>query len=555
MAANRPCPICRAHGHDSAGDHLFLMKDGETWGCFHKDYHGESRTNYFESSKGGAGPMPCSFPSQRTSTARETVDEVLAFPFLGSEYRGIRADTFRHFETRVSFNEATGQMEFLYFPIKSKGKLVGFHRRSLDSKAFVNIGGIAGVDLDLFGMDKCAKTGKNIVITEGHLDALSTYQVIKDKYNKINPNIVSVNNGLGSIKDIASNVNDLNAYESVLLSFDMDQPGRDGIAKVAKLLGSKIKVMELSCKDANDALVANKGHEIINAIFNPREYVPSDVVTLHDLHTGILEETPQGLPFPWEGLNEITYGIFDRQIISIGAAAGAGKTIFINQLSAYLMRSYKQKVALFSLEETPTYTGKKLIGSLIGKRIHLPGIKVEEEEIREVYDELKDYLYIYDTQGFLSWEDIKTNLRYLASLGVKFFIIDPLTAVTAMCSASEANEVLNGMMADLSTLVQSLNVTVFLISHLNNPKVGKMHSEGGKVSGEQFTQSRALQRWSHLVFGLERNLQSEDVDERNTLVVRVIKNRLVGKTGTVSLRYQEDTGRLEEVEDDSGYGV
>lgn len=548
--SSRPCPQCRLNNHDSKGDHLFLMKDGKTWACFNKDYHSTGKP-YFEGEDGEVRKSP----SHRESTGRETIEEVLTFPLVNFELRGIRPDTFKHFEGRVSYSEVDGSPAFIYFPLKSKGEIVGFHKRDLTTKAFSNIGGIAGRDLDLFGVDKCAKTGKNIIVCEGHLDALSTYQVIKDKYNKINPNIVSVNNGLGSIKDIANSVSDLNAYESVLLSFDMDQPGRDGIAKVAKLLGSKVKIMELSCKDANDALVANKGHEIISAIFNPREYVPSDVVTLHDIHTGILEETPQGLPFPWDGLNEITYGIFDRQIISIGAAAGAGKTIFINQLSAYLMRTYKQKVALFSLEETPTYTGKKLIGSLIGKRIHLPGVKVEEDEIKGVYDELKDYLYIYDTQGFLSWEDIKTNLRYLASLGVKFFIIDPLTAVTAMCSASEANEVLNGMMADLSTLVQSLNVTVFLISHLNNPKVGKMHSEGGKVSGEQFTQSRALQRWSHLVLGLERNLQSEDADERNTLVVRVIKNRLVGKTGTVSLRYQEDTGRLEEVNDDSSYGV
>lgn len=546
---NKPCPACRSNGnHDSTGDHLFLLKDGETWGCFHKDYHADGK-NYFE--KGGGAP--CSFPSQRISTARETIDEVLTFPLLNSEYRGIRGEIYKAFEVRVSFHESTGQPESLYFPIRSKGELVGFHRRSLESKEFSNIGSIAGRDLDLFGMDKCAKSGKNIVICEGHLDALSTYQIIKDKYHKINPNIVSVNNGLGSIKDIASSVTALGAYESVLLSFDMDQPGRDGVAKVAKLLGAKIKIMELSCKDANEALTSGKGYEVIAALFNPREYVPSDVLTLQDIHSAILEETPQGLPFPWEGLNEITYGIFNRQIISIGAAAGAGKTIFMNQLSAYLMMQFKKKVALFSLEETPAYTGKKLIGSLIGKRIHLPGIKVEEGEIATVYEALKSYLYIYDTQGYLSWEDIKNNIRYLASLGVEFFIIDPLTAVTAMCSASEANEVLNGMMADLSSLVQSLNITVFLVSHLNNPKTGKMHSEGGKVSGEQFTQSRALQRWSHLVLGLERNLQSEDEEEKNTLIVRVIKNRLVGKTGTVDLLYDQETGRLQEKE--VGYGV
>jgi len=857
--SSRPCPQCRSNNHDSKGDHLFLMKDGVTWGCFHKDYHLD-RKNYFEKEDGTV----CSFPSGRENTGGETVEDILSFPLLSQECRGIRGEVYNAFEARISFDETNGKARYLYFPIKSKGELVGFHRRDVESKSFINIGNIAGRELDLFGYDKCAKSGKNIVITEGHMDALSVYQAVKDKYSKVNPNIVSLNNGLGSIKDIASNVANLNSYDNVLICFDMDKPGRDGVAKVAKILGSKMKVMELSCKDANDALVAKRDHEIISAIFNPREYVPSDVLTLMDIHDSILEETPQGIPFPWDGLNEITYGIFDRQIISIGAAAGSGKalrhgervlvdggdkriediivgdlvqntygglsnvigvfpqgvrniyrvsftdgtaldvdedhlwtfvrtkdgkeitlttkeaslrytqgvcnrkvfylpsylpqdtddvdfiinpyllgawlgdgsnsnatiscprgkirescmnnfpwsydekyqcyrirelktklkklgvfenkhipecyffgsiaqrrellqglldtdgsdagrggicfdnsnegivdgvirlarslgyiskrrktkeityyrnsdgdkvyckpcyrcvikvvggrtskryvsdisylckdyatcisvdsdnrlfmagdfipthnTVWMNQLSAYLMREYKKKIALFSLEETPAYTGKKLIGSLIHKKIHLPGVRVSQEEIKEVYESIKDYLYIYDTQGYLSWEDIKTNIRYLASLGVTIFVIDPLTAVTAMCSASEANEVLNGMMADLSSLVQSLCITVFLVSHLNNPKTGKMHSEGARVSGEQFTQSRALQRWSHLVLGLERNLQAEDEEEKNTLTVRVIKNRLVGHTGTVALRYDDESGRLEEI-DEIGYGL
>lgn len=542
---NRRCPECTTNNHDSKGDHLFLLKDGETWGCFHKEYHTSGKI-YLEGK--------ASLPGKRPTTGRESIEEVKNYPNLRAEFRGIRGDIYQEFGAKLSFDEERGEPSHLYFPIHSKGKLVGFHCRGLKEKSFYNVGSIAGQTLDLFGIDKCAKTGKNIIICEGHLDALSVYQAVKDRYPKINPNIVSLNNGLGSLKDMVDAVQNLSAYDHVLLCFDMDQPGREGVAKAAKLLGGgKVRVMELSEKDANDCLTKGKQAEIINAIFNPKEYVPSDVLTLSDIHDAILAETPQGIPFPWEGLNEITYGIFDRQIISIGAAAGAGKTVFMNQLSAYLIKAFKKKIALFSLEETPAYTAKKLIGSLIQKRIHLPGISVDPEEIREVYNELKDYLYIYDTQGFLSWEDIKANIRYLATLGVEIFIIDPLTAVTAMCSASEANEILNGMMADLSTLVQSLGVTVFLVSHLNNPKTGKMHSEGGRVSGEQFTQSRALQRWSHLVLGLERNLQSEDEEERNTLIVRVIKNRLVGKTGTVDLLYEEESGRLKEK--DIGYAI
>ena len=46
--------------------------------------------------------------------------------------------------------------------------------------------------------------------------------------------------------------------------------------------------------------------------------------------------------------------------------------------------------------------------------------------------------------------------------------------------------------------------------------------------------------------GLERNLLADDEKERDTMTVRVIKNRLSGKTGVVSLIYNQDTGVLEE---------
>ena len=65
-----------------------------------------------------------------------------------------------------------------------------------------------------------------------------------------------------------------------LLCFDMDKPGRDAVAKAAKILGSKVRVMELSVKDANEALTSGKSQEVINAIFHPKEYIPSDIVTL-----------------------------------------------------------------------------------------------------------------------------------------------------------------------------------------------------------------------------------------------------------------------------------
>ncbi len=54
-----------------------------------------------------------------------------------------------------------------------------------------------------------------------------------------------------------------------------------------------------------------------------------------------------------------------------------------------------------------------------------------------------------------------------------------------------------------------------------------------------------------MVIGLERNGQAEDLVERNTTRVRVLKNRYSGVTGPAcSLLYNKETGRMFEIEDE-----
>jgi twinkle protein len=52
-----------------------------------------------------------------------------------------------------------------------------------------------------------------------------------------------------------------------------------------------------------------------------------------------------------------------------------------------------------------------------------------------------------------------------------------------------------------------------------------------------------------MVIGLERNGQAEDLVERNTTRVKVLKNRFSGSTGPAcSLLYNKDTGRMFEID-------
>ena len=67
---------------------------------------------------------------------------------------------------------------------------------------------------------------------------------------------------------------------------------------------------------------------------------------------------------------------------------------------------------------------------------------------------------------------------------------------------------------------------------------------------KQFTGSRSIARWAHFLFGLERNKQADDPDERGTTLFRVLKDRFTGRASgcTFSYRYDPKTTRLHEVE-------
>ncbi|MCR5870694.1 hypothetical protein LRS12_08230 [Sphingomonas sp. J344] len=128
-------------------------------------------------------------------------------------------------------------------------------------------------------------------------------------------------------------------------------------------------------------------------------------------------------------------------------------------------------------------------------------------------------------------------------LGIKDVFLDHLTALLAF--AEDDRKALDVIMADLASLVEQHDFTLYLISHLTTPD-GKAHEEGGRVLEKQFTGGRAIARWSHNMFALERDKQRPD----DPTTFRILKDRETGDaTGvTFGLQYDRDTGRLFEVD-------
>ena len=398
-------------------------------------------------------------------------------------------------------------------------------------------------------------TGKMLVITEGEIDALSVSQAQGNKWP-----VVSIPNGAqGAAKALAKQLDWLAGFETIILMFDQDEEGRNAAAECAELFETgTVKVAQLPLKDANDMLVAGRTKELINAIWRAKPWRPDGIVTVADIHEELMTPLPEGLPWPWPTLTKLTHGRRAGEVYFLGAGTGIGKTDVFTQIIAHTITDLGEKVGVFYLEQPPQETVRRIAGKLYGKRFHVPSGGWEPAEWEEAVAALEkdERLFLYNHFGSTEWSVIKARIRYLVKAhGVRHIFLDHLTALAA--HAVDERRELEMLMAEISGLAQELGIFFYGISHLATPD-GKSHEEGGRVMVRHFKGSRAIGFWSHFMFGLERDQQAEDEDERRLTTFRILKDRFTGQsTGSVfHLTYDEETGRLGEAftDDAKGFG-
>ena len=463
--------------------------------------------------------------------------------------RHLNKSTCIHFGIRTTVDETTGKILQHYYPKTKSGVVANYKKRDVETKSFYSIGD--GKDLELFGQAQCTGPKKVLIITEGELDAPSVWQMMR-KVGK-NVHTVSVNNGAG-VDSIKTNYEFVNAYPSILLCMDQDKPGEKAAKQIAEMFEpGKVKFVTIPHNDPNDMLMAREEAEFARAISTAVAHRPDGIVGVKELLDLAMKPPVWGLSYPWPTLTKATYGIREGELIGIGAGGGSGKTEAFKEIINWLLNVHKLCVGLIFLEEPAHKTLKVLAGKKRNKRYHIPDGDWCEVEMREDILSLTDKIYLYDSFGAKDWETIKKKIRYMVSgLGLKHIFLDHLTALVAQ----EDNEykALNKIMEELASLCVELSCTIFFISHLTKAD-GTPHEEGGRVTKKQFKGSGAIDFWSHQLFGIERNQQAEDIEERNTSVFRVLKEREVGLgTGTTfKLLYNHDTGMWQEKnEDDFG---
>ena len=452
--------------------------------------------------------------------------------------RHITQETCKHFNYKVgTHNGSTVHIATFY----NKDDLAVAQHLRFPNKNFSWVG-TTKEKLKLFGQTS-GRDSRMLVITEGEIDAMSISQLWNNKYS-----VVSINSGVaGAEKDIKNNIEWIEKFETVVFCFDNDEVGLSSAKKCASLLRpNKAKIAKLPMKDANDMLVAGRGGEVIDAIWQAPVFRPDGIILGEDTWELLKEEdNVSTVQYPFEQLNTKTAGLRLGEIVVFCGGSGIGKSQVCREIAYHLIKN-DEPVAYIALEENVKRSIRGLVSLELNKPIHLEDVRKEipEDKLRKAWEAISSKAMFYDHWGSLESDNLINRIRYLVrGCGCRWVILDHLSIVVSGLENIDERRTIDNTMTALRSLVEELNIGLILVSHLKRPDGNKGHEEGVTTSLSQLRGSHAIAQLSDICIGIERNIQ--DSENSNYVTVRVLKNRFTGDCGVASiLSYNKETGRI-----------
>lgn len=502
---------------------------------------------------------PAGYKPVKVSKSKEEIEaeiaDVKTYQTVALPDRKLKQSSLEYFGVKVGVSQVDGETPVAhYYPYYSGEELKGFKVRVIEGKKMWSMGDLKGVDF--FGWPQAlAAGGKRLIITEGEIDAMSIYQICKDanaggKYADFNPAVVSLPSGAGSAaKAISGAAGAIKRhFKEVVLCFDSDQPGKDAVEAVLKILPDAL-VAELPFKDANEALMKGRGRQVYQAItFNASKPKNTRLVSATSVVARAREQVPMGFSYPYKKLTEMTRGRRFGETYYFGAGVKMGKSELLNDLVAWDIKEHGWKVFVVKPEESNIRTLQGVVGKLTNGIFHDPAVPFDFDKFDKGVEELADNLVMLNLYQELTWDVLKSDIRSAASEGCKSVYIDPITVLSNGVNAADANTLLQKMAQELAAMAMDLQIIVHIFCHLKSPDGGRSHERGGSVESHQFAGSRAMMRSCHSMIGIEGD-KSPDLpeDERNLRTLVLLEDRMTGNSGKVPLWWDKRTGAFNEL--------
>jgi twinkle protein len=531
-------------------------------------YNDGSRTNCFSCGKNRfykAGKV-ITVRKKTVSKAKEMVVGGEFIDLRGDEFinRNIDRDVAEKFGVKVvKKNGIVDEVVFPYFNASQDYVAQKTRVRDFPGKGIWK--GAPNEAKTLFGSQLFQGGGKRITLVEGEYDALATYQLFGKKYPVVSVRDGADKTGSCVAREIKNNYDFLCSFDEIILCFDADESGIASAKRAAEMLPiGRTKIMTMrKHNDPNEYLRANDSASFIQEYWNARAVTPDQIVRGTELRDRIIKKLKERrekskVRFPWDGLNDMLYGIRTGEMVTIISGTGSGKSLFVAEQMYNILMNTDEKIGVMMLEESVEMANVRLASLHAGKPYHLPDTEWTDEEMEKVLSETVELVdenggsrvISYDHFGSSGIDELLHRIDYMVRAeGCKYLFLDHISIVVSDQRHGDERRALDEIASKLRQKIQEHDVSLFIVSHLRRTNT-KPHEEGGTTSLADIRGTQAIAQLSDAVIGLERNGQADCDIERNTTTVRVLKNRLAGITGIgCKLFYDHSTGRLTEVFD------
>lgn len=427
--------------------------------------------------------------------------------------RGITEDTLKFFDVKTYQGDGKEYQEYVY---PTGGIKVRYLPKEFSAK-----NGFKGDEL--FGSNLFpAGCAKKIVITEGELDAMAAWQMLKSG-SYVNP-VVSVPGANPSGKLWEKCGPYLDSFDQILLSLDKDEPGKKLAEKITQMFPGKVFELDhQGYKDANEVLKQGDPSAYKGSWWKPTRIKPEDALIDPEDYLKLYDESPDFEYFTTglKELDEKILGICKGYFTVILAKTGVGKTEVMRYLEHRLLSTSDYKFGYLHLEESKLRSLLGLVSYDLGQNFTLKKFVQEsgrEEEVREAITNLsKDGRMIQ--VPFKLEEGYETLIErikfYKAAFDIDYFFFEPIQDVV---TGEDKEGKLSDLSSRLGTLASEIGVGIVTIAHQNQNGETMYATMIGKKAAFEII--------------LERDQEAEDLEERNRTHVKVgRKNRVALGTG------------------------
>ena len=285
-----------------------------------------------------------------------------------------------------------------------------------------------------------------------------------------------------------------------------------------------------------------------------------NVADILDTHMQMVETRSQtdgvvtGLSTGFVGLDKITTGLHEDNLIILAARPAMGKTALALNIAQYIAVKEKKPVAIFSLEMGAESLIERMLaseGMVEGYHLKTGNLSVEEWS-RLVHAQGNIYdapIFVDDTAG-IRISEIRSKARKLAQEmgGLGVIIIDYLQLITGS-KGENRQQVVSEISRELKILAKDLKVPVIALSQLSRA-VEQRQDKRPMLA--DLRESGSIEQDADIVAFLYRDAYYQkgqaDSQEANNVTELILEKNRHGSLGTVKLYFHKEYTKFSSVE-------